>query len=89
MKICIIIISLFLSCKTNTEPAAIVTIPPVIIQQDCTKKIDSLKARIDSLKTALFLSNNKVEKVRFYLNICLKKPSQDKFLKGWIKRALK
>lgn len=42
----------------------------------------------DSLKTAIFLANYKIEKVRFYLNICLKKPSQDKFLKGWIRRAI-
>jgi hypothetical protein len=46
------------------------------------------KHTIDSLKTALFLSEFKVTKVRKYLNICLHNPSQDKFLKGWIKRAI-
>lgn len=43
---------------------------------------------IDSLKLELFLNKYRIEKVRYYLNICLKNPSQDKFLKGWIKRAL-
>jgi hypothetical protein len=42
----------------------------------------------DSLITALFIANYKVERVRYYLNICLKNPSQDKFLKGWIRRAI-
>ncbi len=46
-------------------------------------------ARInDSLKTALFLSNYKVEKVRYYLKICNKTPSNNKFLKGWVTRAV-
>ena len=46
------------------------------------------KNQNDSLKTELILSNYKIEKVRFYLNITIKKPSQTKFLKGWIKRAI-
>jgi len=40
------------------------------------------KKTIDSLKTELFLSQFRVQKVRYYLNICIKNPSQDKFLKG-------
>lgn len=88
MKKYIIVASLFICCKTNSSVAPAKESVPVAVQQDCSKKIDSLKLKIDSLKTVLFLSNIKVEKVRFYLNICLKRPSQDKFLKGWIKRAL-
>lgn len=42
----------------------------------------------DSLRTRLFLVNYKVEKVKFYLNLCTKNSSQDKFLKGWIRRAV-
>lgn len=44
----------------------------------------------DSLKTQVFLAKYKVVKVRKYLNICLndKTNSQDKYLKGWIKRAI-
>lgn len=56
-------------------------------------KVDSLiilKKVVDTLKTQLFLSNYKISKVQFYLNICLKDKtgSQDKFLKGWIRRAI-
>lgn len=43
---------------------------------------------VDSLKTKLFVSDYKVERVRHYLNITLRNPSQTKFLKGWIKRAI-
>lgn len=43
---------------------------------------------IDSLKDALFIANYKVERVRYYWNIVNRNPSQVKFLKGWIKRAI-
>jgi hypothetical protein len=52
------------------------------------KGIDSLKRENDSLKVKLFLANYKVEKVHFYIKICMNKPSQDKFLKGWVRRAI-
>lgn len=42
----------------------------------------------DSLRTQLGRANLKINKVKFYLNICLKNSSQDKFLKGWIRRAV-
>lgn len=51
--------------------------------------IIKIKVSSDSLKTKLFLSNYKIEKVRFYLSICKRKPTNDKFLKGWISRAIK
>jgi hypothetical protein len=47
------------------------------------------KHKSDSLSVQLFLANYKVEKVKFYLNLVQKKPSQAKFLKGWIIRAVK
>lgn len=59
--------------------------------EQLTAARDSLKLMAlqnDSLKADLFLSNFKVEKVRYYLNICLKNKTQDKFLKGWIRRAI-
>ncbi len=56
---------------------------------------DSLRRQYDSivhvnkgLRMDLFLANYKVEKVRYYLNITLRKPTQTKFLKGWIRRAI-
>jgi hypothetical protein len=46
------------------------------------------KKTLDSLTDELYSVKYKVERVRYYLNICLRKPSQDRFLKGWIKRAI-
>lgn len=51
-------------------------------------RLDSVQGLLDTTKTQLFLSNYKVEKVRFYLNICDKNPTQVKFLRGWIKRGI-
>ena len=52
---------------------------------------DSIKlllSKNDSLTNKLFISNYKVEKVRYYLNICLRNKTQDRFLKGWVRRAI-
>ena len=43
----------------------------------------------DSLKTALFNAKYRIEKVRFYVNIVNRNPSQIKYLKGWIIRAIR
>lgn len=44
---------------------------------------------IDSLKTALNISKFKIQKVKYYLAIVDKRPSQIKYLKGWVRRAVK
>ena len=43
----------------------------------------------DSLKTRLSLANFKLERVKYYLKICQRRPSQTKFLVSWINRAIK
>jgi hypothetical protein len=43
----------------------------------------------DTLKHKLYTTNKKFQKVLFYTNICIKKPSQVKFLKSWINRTIK
>lgn len=53
-----------------------------------THKIDSLQHLTDSLSKALFLSNYRIHQARYYLKICVNNPSQTKFLKGWMNRAL-
>ncbi len=66
----------------------------VVVAQQPNLKTDTAiyvivqKQQYDSLKTALFLANYKLTRVNYYLNICLKRPSQTKFLAGWIKRAI-
>lgn len=59
-----------------------------LVRIDTIKVVVENKHLTDSLKTALFISNYKIERVRYYLNICLKNKSQDVFLKGWIDRAI-
>ena len=52
------------------------------------KRYDSLK--VDNNKLAKDLLHNKlvIENARYYLNIVNKNPSQQKFLRGWMNRAL-
>ncbi|CAB4126476.1 hypothetical protein UFOVP74_30 [uncultured Caudovirales phage] len=55
------------------------------------QKIDSCsyyRRRCDTLQHKLYMSNMKVEKCRRYVKICMKNRSQDKFLLGWIRRAV-
>ena len=53
------------------------------------QKTDTLKlGNCDSLKEKLFVSDYKLQRVRYYLNIAIKSPSQTKFLKGWIRRVI-
>ncbi len=49
---------------------------------------DSLQKRCDSLQWVIRDKDFRLNRVKFYLNICIKHPNQDKFLKGWIKRAI-
>lgn len=55
---------------------------------DLKNYTDSITRVIDTLRTNLFISNYKVEKVKYYLAIVLRNPSQEKFFKGWIRRAV-
>jgi len=56
-----------------------------VIMQDTI----TIGANYDSLGMRLRAANQKLNKVQFYVNICNKNPKQDKFLKGWVNRALK
>jgi hypothetical protein len=51
-------------------------------------QVNELQRKNDTLQDQLFSSNYKVERVRYYLSIALKNKSQQKFLPGWIKRAI-
>jgi len=56
------------------------------------QKIDSCRyyrLKCDTLQHKLYMQNMRVEKVKRYLKICQKNPSQSKFLKGWVTRAVK
>lgn len=89
-----------LSCQSNkTEP--IIILPERCACEDSIK-LEMLEGQIallenqlvagrlqfDSVKTKLFHAEYRLERVRYYLNICLRNPTQDKFLKGWVRRAI-
>lgn len=76
--------------KTSDQQVVSDTTIVEVIKIDSTMiyQRDSLKLVCDSLKTQLFLNKYKVEKVKFYLNICMRDKTQDKFLKGWVRRAI-
>ena len=48
----------------------------------------ALERENDSLYSKLLVANFKLERMQFYLNIVNRNPSQVKFLRGWINRAL-
>lgn len=50
---------------------------------------ERLLKRGDSLEKALFISVYKIQRVKYYLAIVNRKPSQGKFLRSWITRAVK
>lgn len=53
-----------------------------------TVYIDNCKPLVDSLKDELFIAKYKIERVKYYLKITQRNPSQTKFLKSWINRAV-
>ena len=91
------------SLKDNSATSNIDTVKVIIIQDYRTDRlVDSLKLalakanlkavneklRADSLSLRLFIADYKIEKVNFYLKLCLQDDTQTKYLKGWLRRAL-
>lgn len=60
----------------------------LLLNKKILSQVEVKEKQIDSLKEKLFIATYKIERVKYYLNICIKNPTQDKFLKGWIKRAV-
>lgn len=52
-------------------------------------RADSLKKLSDSLYFKLLVANDKIARIKRYVKICDKNPSQKKFFFGWISRAVK
>ena len=91
----IIISFLFISCSSQVEPTLKYIAPAKSIQQElgqrvfeCDSILEVRDRQISALKDSLFIAKYKIEGVKKYLKICDKNPSQIKFLRGWIKRAI-
>jgi hypothetical protein len=50
--------------------------------------MDSIKYYRDSTTTANYMNARKIEKIKYYINITEKKPTNKKFFYGWIKRTM-
>jgi hypothetical protein len=82
MKLFLVIASLFLLCF---QAPPVHTFDPILEHS----KIPTVQqCNCDSLKTQLFVARYKIERVRYYLKICKRNPSQTKFLVSWINRAI-
>jgi hypothetical protein len=74
---------------TILVPAPVVESKPVDnIYLSNDQLITVLNKTIDSLKTKLTVANYKIENIKHYLAIVTKNKSQEKFLKGWIRRVV-
>lgn len=89
---------LLASCQPK-QTTKVVTIKDTVFVHDTLVKtniyIDTVfvecpkKRELDSLKEKVFVAEYKLQRISKFVRICTANPSQDKFLKGWITRALK
>lgn len=49
---------------------------------------DSLKFYRDSISYEEYINARRIEKIKYYISITEKKPSNQKFFYGWIRRAM-
>ena len=75
-------ISLGLMAQSKKPVKKSVAKPAIVY--DCP----AMKSKYDSMSMALKLANFRLNRIRVYLAICDKHPVDNKFLKGWVKRAL-
>lgn len=60
----------------------------LLLFQELPKQNDSLTAINKKFAQELLHKKLIIENAKYYVEICNKNPSQDKFLKGWMNRAL-
>lgn len=87
------------SCKASKEVVTDIiyhrdTIPIVDYRiQDSLSTVlqltrDTLKRYRDSIEYEDYINARRIEKVKYYINICEKNSKQKKYFYGWIKRAV-
>ena len=75
--------------KVISDSSYVATIDSLrIALADCKHTSEINYGKLRDTKDTLMLYKAQAANVRKYLNICLKNPTQDKFLKGWVKRAI-
>lgn len=63
-------------------------VKPNVSVLNLQKSIDSLKGANNKLGKELLHNKLIIQNAKYYLNIANKNPSQQKFLRGWMNRAL-
>lgn len=82
----------------SSEPDAMPFRVDTIMIEDSVK-IDSLNRLLDTVCDSLifyrdtilydnYINARRIEKIKYYINICEKKPTNKKYFFGWIKRAV-
>ena len=93
-----------ISCKPSVQKTVepVIQVPDTVyvkvpvINQERIKELESdvqfWKHQVDSLNTTIpyedYMNARRMEKVKYYISICEKKPSNKKFFYGWIKRTM-
>ena len=96
--------TLMISCEPSVQKTVepVIQVPDTVyvevpvINQERIKELESdvqfWKHKVDSLNTTIpyedYMNARRMEKVKYYISICEKKPSNTKFFDGWIKRTM-
>jgi uncharacterized coiled-coil protein SlyX len=96
--------ALMISCKPSAQKIVepVIQVPDTVyvevpvINEERIKELESdvqfWRHKVDSLNTTIsyedYINARRMEKVKYYISICEKKPSNKKFFYGWIKRTV-
>lgn len=53
-----------------------------------SSQVDSLRYKGDSLNAVVFTYGLKLDRIKYYVKICMRNPSQKTFLLGWVRRVI-
>lgn len=61
----------------------------ILLKEELRKTKDSLRIiNNDTINGELFVAKYKLERIRYYRDICVKRPTNKKFFMGWVNRVL-
>lgn len=98
-----LLIALIFSCSSSIKNGVNIPVTPCdtvyinVPSFNCMKEknsesdIQNMKYKADSLKNipyGVYINARRIEKIKYYISICEKRPSNKKFFYGWIKRTM-
>lgn len=87
MRIVVLALFILSSCNPSKVENQIVVVHDTVYAARAVN-CDSLLTANDSIDKALFKAAFAIERVRYYMACVDRKPSNIKYLKGWVKRAI-